>query len=271
MIDRFEFVDLPAGPQRIPRWALDLHVCWYWGYGNWPTFLLKATAEYGDWPEQRWEKHGERYIAKHSDGRVSMHVHSGRITEQTFTRRKRTGRGIGEWTDIEYRMLATTQQDGYAGRHFDIVMGGKDRELRGKTVRLRGPWHTGVPAGYTPLTFVEWPQTRWRQVHGRTKKVPYAGIKGRPWYRQGGCFGIGVRDDVFIRIFARFQPHLRLARCHYSWGGDVLEPVHGTWPCPKRLMPSEILRRMSDDQDPWLDRDEINVVLGHLEQQGDAA
>lgn len=222
----WEFVELPTGPQQLPPWALGLHVEWADGYGNAPSFILKTDHRFYEWPDKRWTRKNGAYTARHPDGRGEVHYHSGRISEVELTRRVRTSRT--EWVDEKYTALATTVQEGYGGRAFPVTIGGKD-EFRGKTVILRGPWYGGSPPGYVTTSVVEIDSKHALQQRGTRWQ--------RPWFKQTACFGSGIREDVFVRIFAKFQPHLRLARVteHFSERPTVsLQPLKPEWDVPKR-------------------------------------
>jgi len=212
----FEIIDLPAGPQPLPRWVKGLHVNWMDGWSNAPHLIVKAAESPFDWPNKRFEFFAPNlYFARHTDGRGEAHYHGGAISEIEIEHRVRVSRD--EWRTEKRKVLATTQQEGYAGRHFPIVLGGK-HPLRGKTVLLRGPWHSSPPAGYQGVSVWSPPDGRWP-------------AERRPWHQQTCCFGLILRDDLLIRIFARFQPHLRLACV-----GKTLQPLKPEWDAPKRWM-----------------------------------
>ena len=220
--DGWVFVDLPVGPQTTPTWAKDLHIEWMDGFGNKPGMRLKTDRDIGVWPDQRFVREKTRFLAQHADGRAVTHYHSGAISLVTVQRRVRTGRA--EWHDEPEQILATPQQEGYAGRGFRIVMGGKG-PLRGKEVTLRGPWHGGPPPGYTQITYVDMSSKYVQRdiCHARKSRRHQ-----KPWWRHMGYFGVEIRNDVLATIFARFQPHLRLALVD-----GCLEPLKAEWDCPK--------------------------------------
>lgn len=240
---RWEDIERPAGPQALPSWIRDAHVNWMEGYGNPPDVLFKTVGEV--WDDPIYTKVGDAFIAKHPDGRLKIHWHGGAIrnvsirvfkgedgvvrqhprfgpqwgdqpTFRTILEGVASGYEPGEWTDVEMR--ATTQQEGYAGRHFWIKMDD------GETLVLRGPWRSGVPAGYTAITTVDC-----------DKPDAWAQRRGRPWWTRTGCFGLELRDDVYIAALCTFLPHLPLARVTYSWGGTGIEPYAPDWGEPKHF------------------------------------
>jgi hypothetical protein len=238
----WEEVERPIGPQPIPLWCKAVHIDWMMGYGNAPNVLVKTKGE--DWPDKRFRKEGECYIAEHPDGRGEMHVHDGKVglyPVKAFRRPDgslhqnrrygpewpeanpmfKTADGIvrghepGEW--VETPMRATTQQDGYAGRHFWITLDD------GEPLVLRGPWHCGAPKGYLSITTVDMDYAEKHGIGGRRS----------PWWKNLGCFGTALRVDVYIAVLSRFVPHLPLALVTYNWGGPYLEVYKSEWGEPK--------------------------------------
>jgi hypothetical protein len=207
----WEPVTLPEGLQPVPAWAKDMAVNWMDGYGNAPTLAIKVpTYDVHSWDGQVWYR-TERglYYTQHEDGRACFHTHAGRVS--------RNDDGV----------LQTTQQEGYAGRHFTIQMA-DDSDLPGEKLILRGPWHAGGLPGYMGVTTVE-QKLATDRFWLRHK---------RPWHQRGGCFGLTLNEDAILRIFARYQPHLRMARVSYSWWphGSFLEPLKPEWNAPKDWM-----------------------------------
>lgn len=231
--EHWSFIDLPVGPQPIPAWALGLHIEWLDGYGNAPGFRLKTDRNLRDWDGKRFRKDGSRYMAASADGRADVYHHDGPVSVRTLSR---WARPTMKWDaeaskrvvdvlggPVEYEALATTQQDGFGGDHVSCLMAWPS-EYRGQTIVLRGPWSYGAPAGYVDLPFVNM-NAKWR--------APWVGKRPRPaWHRSGGIGNHYVREDVFLRIFAYFCPHLRLARCTYS-GATTIEPLKPEWDEPK--------------------------------------
>lgn len=210
----WHFVDMPVGPQPIPAWAKGLHVDWMMGYGNPPDLRAKAGENPLDWPGIRWRREGDLYITQHPDGRAQFYQHDGAISLQKF----KTYRGLdaNEQPIYEEREVrATTQQEGFAGRHFEITM--ED----GAPLILRGPWHGKRLPGYRNLTCVDM-SSRYSATYRN----------GTPWHRRMGCFGLYVTEDLLIRLVARFLPHLQMARVK-RFDVETLEVVDPVWGCPK--------------------------------------
>lgn len=183
-----------------PAWVKDVDTQYLVGpaakkYSNRPgfVFLLKDSP----W-EEFFESRDGYYIAQSGDGRAVCHYH-GPLSQVMLTRSHNRGEEL-TW--------ATQQDDGYAGRWFEVKM--KD----GREVVLRGPWHGGPPPGYVDITYHKWPE-------------PYRLSNGVPgekaWRRSPGYFGIYLSEDVIIQSVSHFLPHLRLARVqrYYTFG---LEP-----------------------------------------------
>lgn len=236
----WEWVDLPVGPQSLPKWAKGLHVDWMLGYANSPRLHLKTNADLRCWPDKRFENEGSRYMARTADGRAEVYYHSGPVSMVTMRRPKRR---LGRWSKDkkrftmepceweDYQALATTPQEGFGGAHVTCQMGGKG-PLRGKTVTLRGPWHGGAPPGYVEIAYIN--------THDPSERnyMRWNARRGWGWERLTGRGGLFLREDVFIRIFARFLPHCRLARC--TWGRiTTLDAVHPAWPAPKQFLTVE--------------------------------
>jgi hypothetical protein len=238
----WEEIDRPVGPHPLPAWIRGAHVNWMDGYGNSPHVSIKTVGE--EWPNPVFSQRGTAYVAEHPDGRLQIHFHDGtvgkhkiqvfRSLDGTIRQHRRYG---PEWGDqpglgtilngvrsghepgefVELEMRATTQQDGYAGRHFWLTM--DDGEI---TV-LRGPWRGGVPQGWTAITTIDC-----------TKSNPWYVQRGLPWWKRGGCFGLELRDDVYIAALSHFLPHLPLARVTYSYG-SYIEPFDPAWGEPKHF------------------------------------
>lgn len=193
--DTWHFVDLPVGPQPLPNWVLDARVHWYDTYSNPPKIALKCRTSLDEWPDKRWRKEGYFYRAYSDDGRLCQHAHGGALTLNP-----ETGRYV------------STLDEGYAGSQFDLDM--ED----GTKVTLRGPWRTSPPPGWNEVSFVD---LSWSTRGGRK-------LTG-PWSRELHFAGAFINDDLFLRIFARFLPHLRCARTN-RYGHLELEPVEGDAP-----------------------------------------
>jgi hypothetical protein len=216
-VDWFEFIDLPCGPQPLPSWGKGLHIDWMDQYSNAPNLAIKTTGNVRDWPDKRFDKEGSRYMARHPDGRAEVYYHDGAVRMQTLTRWN------GETKEQEvFDAFATTTQQGFGGSIIPVQIGPvADRpELRGQEVLLRGPWHGGAPPGYVEVAY-HYP---WRDLTGWELK--------RPWWRRTGTGGLLLSIDLFLRIFARYQPHLRIVRAHY-YGRMHTEPMKPEWDEPK--------------------------------------
>lgn len=259
-VHEWEEIILPEGQQPLPAWIRGLHVNWMDGCRNSPHILILTKGNAHRWRDQRWRRESKDvWVTRHCDGRAKVHYHGGAVSLTPFIERRgwinrkydqalqstldgepyfdRTGcwpdqagrpvMGGGIYETI--RKLATIQQQGYAGRGFSIIMSAaeKDRALRGKEVVLRGPWHGGPLPGYVEVSTVE------TEDVAKSRSAPRR--FWRHWTRLTACFGLILRDDTFIRIFAHYQPHLRLARVRYSHGWRI-EPMKPDWFAPKTVM-----------------------------------
>lgn len=241
----WELVALPEGPQPLPPWALDLGIRWYDTFGNVPTFGIRAREELREWPDKRFVKTGSRYMATHPDGRAEIYYHDGAVRPDKVRRFQMAdgtlrqyppqgpggvGLAPGEWVDVE--KLCTTQQGGFGGSHIELVM--ED----GSEVVLRGPWHGGSPPGYLDTSYVDTSGSYNRPpvTKGQTRRY-------RGWMGQGGRAGLYIAEDLLIRLFARFQPHLRLARIT-NGRGTHLEPLKPDWDEPKAWIAARARRAM---------------------------
>lgn len=224
----WSIIPLPVGPMPVPAWAKDLHVNWMEQFANSPNLTLKTNSNLRDWPDQRFERDGSMFISKHPDGRAEIYYQNGPLSMATVKRFRaadgtlknhpniiKGGKGVeaGEWVEVE--RLCTRQEQGFGGSHYDIEM------TDGTQVVLRGPWHGGAPSGYTELAYVN---TVYYKNHYPRWKTP--------WYKRGGTGGLYLTDDVFINIFARFCPHLPLARVNEGFGCS-LQPMKPEWDVPK--------------------------------------
>lgn len=214
----WQWVDLPVGPQPLPTWAKGFDVDFMMDYCNSPHYTIKSPERLYDWPNKVFRQEGSRYMAESGDGRAVVYYHQGAISEVPI-RRFRAADGIlrqyrkcvveggwrddqmepGDWVDVP--MMATTQQQGFGGAHYDLTM--ED----GRTVVLRGPWHGGAPAGFVEVA----------STHG------------------GGVF---ITDDLFMKLLARFCPEMRCARISDKYGSR-LQAVRGDWDCPKDWLPRQ--------------------------------
>lgn len=221
-------LDLPIGPQPLPEWAKGLHIDWCEQYANSPDLTLKTNSNLRDWPNQQFERIGDMFIAKHPDGRAEIYYQGGALSVVKLKRFRAADGTIkchpriiqnvfkcepGEWVEVE--RLCTRQEQGFGGAHYDIEM------TDGRQVTLRGPWHGGCPPGYVELAYVD--TVYYRDHYPRWQT---------PWHKRGGIGGLFLTEDVFIRIFARFCPHLPLARVNEGFGAH-LQPMKPEWDAPK--------------------------------------
>lgn len=211
----------PTGPMKLPSWAKGIHVNWNECYTNGPDFWIYCTHDIGDWPGKTWKREGDFYRAYHPDGYVKQHFHSGTVKLAKLkawrnpdgTMCQYRDKDGGEW--VEDLFAATTQQEGYSGRHFWLKM------ADGTDLVLRGPWWGGKPDGYDAASIV-------------TPKYSGCRMPGKgPWHK--GCtpkFGLLFQRDLIAKLFARFQPHLPLALVTHC-GITCIEPYREEWGKPK--------------------------------------
>lgn len=226
-VRNFERIGLVEGPRKLPLWARDAHIDWMDGYGNSPHLKVRCRTDplaFAKFGNPAWEKVGSKTWIAERDGVAAVHYHEGAVRPAKFTRKIGGEWDItkpqlldgepwidttGLWPDQipnakpkmggteheTFTMLATTQQEGYAGRHFDITL--KD----GTDVRLRGPWHGGAPDGFVELYYDI--DDHLAKTAGRPNNRWY-----RKWYARGGYFGLFMRPEVLLDIFATFLPHV---------------------------------------------------------------
>lgn len=228
--DRYEWVELPVGPQPLPDWCKGVAVGWSEGYGNIPGICLKTNTDAREWKDKRFVfEDGAYYRAYSGDGRLEQHCHSGQLSWQN-----------------DRQAWVSTPSEGYGGAPWKIMMrpylrverAGKkkfnifDREWvewkdtyffqpgRDKVI-LVGSWHVGAPAGYIEVSYVD---TSQHDIY-----------RHRRWSDRTARAGLYITEDLWLRLIARFQPHLRVARCFYGWNAPegILEPVREMWTQPK--------------------------------------
>ncbi|WP_370194277.1 MULTISPECIES: hypothetical protein [Aurantimonas] len=246
---RWSFIERPTGPQPLPGWCKGAQIFWLDGYGNSPDVRLKVIGEARDWPEKRFRREGNRYIAESGDGRVEQYAHDGGVSMVKLRRwrsedgslrtwrrsgpewaeagSKAIGRMVvdgnlveygnepGEWVEVD--LLATTKQQGFGGAEIPIKM--ED----GSDLVLRGPWHVGAPQGFVETAYVD---------VGKPV-APY--YSKRPWHQRTGMGGLYLREDLFIRIMSRFAAHIPLVRVKHLYGWRV-EPIKPEWDAPKAII-----------------------------------
>lgn len=236
-------VEMPVGRQSLPPWVCGLHVEYLdFQFGNDPAYMVKATEDLRNWPDQRWRRDGDMFITEHPDGRAEIYYQSGPIKLEKLQRwrcldgslhkyrpQKPNRGGVivmdktyleedrwepGEWVEVE--RLCTRQEQGFGGAHIDMKM------IDGTEVTLRGPWHGGAPAGYIEVT-------QWL----KRSEAWYRCDRHRPWHKRiGGTGGVYLREEVFIPILARYAPHLQLARVH-NGHRERLQAYLAEWGEPK--------------------------------------
>ena len=174
----WERVDMLTGKIALPDWCLDARVDWHDGYTNWPDLKVRAARCPAKNESLVWEDEGNGYYRAYTDdGIMDQLHHDGRLT----------------W-DAASGAFVSTQQEGFAKRAFTLKM--KD----GSTVILRGPWSTIKRSGWTDFSYAD------------MEYEAKGGWGGRPWETALHMAGLAMNEDLFVRIVARFMPHLRCAR-----------------------------------------------------------
>jgi hypothetical protein len=226
---KMEPLDLVSGPRALPRWAKGGHIDWHWPFSNRPSYMVRCKTDplafttdgAPVWRRTTYNdgaKTGVAWIAER-DGVASCHYHSGIVSMVEFEEHVRwiekpsqANGWKGQEETRKFFMLATTQQDGYAGRHFDITLMAQEIPVydpatrqttvtkvdHGTKLRLRGPWHGGAPAGYVETSYWIDNDKAWRP-------------KGRKWFESGGYFGLLIKPEILLDILATFQPHVQWA------------------------------------------------------------
>jgi len=229
----FEIIDVPAGPRELPAWLIDCHVNWMDQYGNRPAIMAKFA--YNPAKALTWTNDGSKvWLGTNDEGNCfECHYHNGRVSEQEFERFVRWDTPDGKYAmDCKaiketYRMLATTKQEGYGGRGFDIQMSEDSPKYPGQLVRLQGPWHGGAPKGFVNLSGITWDEE-----HRNDK---FYNRRRTPWYRRGGCFGYMVTEQTYIDMLATFVPHMKTARVNLGYG-IYIEPCRPETGAPKHFL-----------------------------------
>src|SRR5690606_24767039 len=123
--------------------------------------------------------------------------------------------------------LCTVPSEGYGGREFKIKM--RD----GREALLRGPWHIGVISPYISVTMT--PKDSWERPN-----VVHA--VQQPWWRSMGFFGLGIHQDLWMKLILHFTDVKRIVWAKPSYMKDGwLEPVHPDWGKPKALVERAVL------------------------------
>jgi hypothetical protein len=216
----YEWVELPVGPQEIPSWIKGARVNWSEGYANAPDIELLTTPHPNDWEGKRWRRHGDSlYASVSADGRGDFLSARGEPKLQWLPERlpyaipvqKPRSKFLGSTFWGLRRVWATPQSEGFAGRHFEIVM------ENGVSLILRGPWFGGVLPGYV--------QTSWHEAGARQ-------YRNRGKWDTMGYFGLFITEDLWLKVLARYAPECRCARVT-QYGRSRLQPVRGDWDEPK--------------------------------------
>lgn len=127
----YEWVDLPVGPQPIPSWIKGARVSWMDGYGNSPSLELLTTPRPDLWEGKRWRRHpGDLYAAVSEDGRGAFLSASGEPRLEWLPEKLPLAlpitNPVNPYMGSTFwglkRVWATPQSEGFAGRHFDIVI-----------------------------------------------------------------------------------------------------------------------------------------------------
>jgi len=232
--ESFTWVDRPVGPQPLPTWCTGLEVAWADGYGNLPGVCLKTNTDARNWPDKRFVfEDGHHYRAYSNDGRLEQHAHSGQLSwsnsQQAWVSSPSDGYGGSSW-HIQMQPYLRVKREGK--KKFNIY----DRDWvewkdtyyfppgRDKVI-LVGPWHVGAPKSYIEVAYVD---TSRPDIY----RVP------RRWHDRTARAGLYITEDLWLRLIARFQPTLRVARTIYGWSGNYehLEPVREDWDEPKLWM-----------------------------------
>lgn len=210
-----EWVNLPVGRQPLPEWVKGLHVDWADLYVNPPGIRLKTTGDVHRWPGQVWSFDAAKglYWTEHEDGRRREYWHHPlQFREHTFwDRTARLSRPTMRWV--------TSRSEGLGGDQIAVDMDD------GREAILWGPWCGRTPIGFNGTACIG-PNPRPICGPGsRTRRW------NNPWHRQVGFGGVFVSDDLLLRLIARFEPTLRVARVD-----GRLEPVREDWSGPKAWM-----------------------------------
>lgn len=235
MTEDFEFqengifwtvIDRPVGPQALPTWIADAHINWMDGYGNSPSVTFKTRGDPSEWEGKRWRRESKGdYFAEHEDGRLDHYFHRGQLARRKiemyvdFAGNPHVYRPLKSgWPRRTVDILATTQEDGYAGRAYQITM------ESGETALLRGPWYGLARPGYMAFSYVD--------LNASWRVRPVSNRWRRPWFEETACFGLYMRVDAWIAALARFCPEIELALVKRA-GMVGLEPFKPEWGVPK--------------------------------------
>jgi hypothetical protein len=200
----FTWIEPPIGPQPLPAWAKGVEIEWMGHFCNPPHLKVKTVGS--PMPEGvLWHKDGARYWRRSPEGFHEENSHAGSLT----------------WSQVDEAWL-TSRDDGYGGRCWRIRMAPEGQfEPPFDVVLLRGPWNGDYPADCDAVAYFDM-----RKRYGRADSRP------RPWHKETFTGGVYMTHDLIVRLLARFQPHLRIARVEHH-GRVRIEPVKPEWDAPK--------------------------------------
>jgi hypothetical protein len=224
-------VEMPTGKLDIPAWALDLHINWMEGYGNFPHIEMLLAYDpldrNGESPA-RYRRPKPGVYIQSAEGMTNCHYHSGAVSENSEGK------------------LQTTRDDGYSGRTFTIRMADDEPFWGGREIDLRGPWHGPPPEGtvevYCHIRDEE-KDERSRKWRGRPS-MKHLGPDRCKWWNLQLTFGWNVEVETFLRIAATKLPHIGWAWVQPDWtreGELRLEPIDPRTNCPKGYLPEQEL------------------------------
>ena len=234
----------PTPPFSVPAWCRDAHIDWMDSFSNFPQLQLRlnydpleaagiSTANIDDL-KPMWHQPKPGVFVAQADGMGSVHYHSGAISKRY--------RKLYINDECQERfMLATTQQEGFAGRSFFIRMAEDEGELSGQLLELRGPWHGGSPIGFVEVHCRLATAERDARDREFARKYP-RGEHPERWYNLGGfTFGWYVGEITLLNIFAEKMPEIEWADVdHGNW--KRLEPIDPRTGCPKGFTPAEEIK-----------------------------
>jgi len=183
----------------IPKQPADHHGTYGWNVTpeeGWADHVLSIRATWTQW------RHASTLEAAQADGEK----HLNWLRERGY---------YSAEARVETQLAtATTEQGGFGGANIWMTM------LDGSALVLRGPWHGGAPAGYVEVSTSD------------CSEPAYGWKKNRQWHQRGGCGGLYITEDLFLRIMARHCAHVPIARVQHSYGVR-LEPYRAEWEMPK--------------------------------------
>lgn len=210
----YSLVDVAAGPRVLPDWLRAANIRWNFGWSNRPEleFCFSRNPLAGVTYIKQRDGTGMWFGSNLESDCFKIHWHKGAVSEQEFERNLGWDTPNGKYAPgaamlkEPYSMLATTQQEGYAGRHFDLQMSNISPCFPGEIVRLRGPWHGGYLDWMRPVVGVVWDEK------AREREAQAALRFRRGWVGATKCFGYLIREQTFVDALATFFPHCPIAR-----------------------------------------------------------